>query len=260
MKRVAPRIKVLSLVGLTTLLLVTVTQARTGVQSVLTPQEAAICGAGAVTASPLAGFHNVSAGAPLRVVVIGSSSTAGMGASQLSMSYVSQFAGQLQTEWAGRAEVVNRGVGGDTLRDIVGRAPRDVLALNPDVVVVQTGTNDVLRNVAVADYARMLQTFVQDLQQRNISVILIDNQYLPNKVHSAEYMGIQGATHDVARLNHAPLVSRFALSEAIQTRIHLKPQALLAADQLHPNDVMHACTARALTATLLNALGAAAGV
>ncbi len=259
MKRAFPRIKIASFVGLTALLLVTVTQASTGQTSALTAQEATICDAVPAPAQ-FVGFHKLSATAPLRVVVIGSSSTAGMGASQPSLSYVSQFAGQLQTEWSARSEVFNRGVGGDTLRDIVNRAPRDVLALKPDVVVVQTGTNDVLQNVAVADYAQRLQTFVQTLQQKNISVILIDNQYLANRVYSAEYMGIQQATHDVARLNHTPLVSRFALSEAIQTQMHLKPQALLADDQLHPNDVMHACTARALTATLLNALGTAHGV
>ncbi|MGY2892152.1 SGNH/GDSL hydrolase family protein [Deinococcus sp. UYEF24] len=259
MKPALPRIQIASFIGLTTLLLVTVTLASTGQTSVLTPQETAICGV-ANTPAQFVSFHKLSATAPLRVVVIGSSSTAGMGASQPSLSYVSQFAGQLQAEWNGRSEVFNKGVGGDTLRDIVGRAPRDVLALNPDVVVVQTGTNDVLQNVAVAEYAQRLQAFVRALHQKNISVILIDNQYLPNRVHSAEYLGIQQATHDVARLNHAPLVSRFALSKEIQTQVHLQPLALLADDQLHPNDVMHACTARALTATLLNALGAASGV
>ncbi|WP_407570933.1 SGNH/GDSL hydrolase family protein [Deinococcus altitudinis] len=259
MKPAFPRIQLTSFVGLTALLLVTVTLASTGQGNVLTPQETAICGE-AGTSAPFAGFRKLSVAAPLRVVVIGSSSTAGMGASQPSLSYVSQFAGQLKTKWSARSEVINRGVGGDTLRDIVGRAPRDVLSLNPDVVVVQTGTNDVLQNVAVADYAQRLQAFVQELQRKNISVILIDNQYLPNRVHSAEYLGIQQATHDVARLNHAPLVSRFALSAAIQTRLHLQPQALLADDQLHPNDVMHACTARALTATLLSALGAPSGI
>ncbi|WP_407539202.1 SGNH/GDSL hydrolase family protein [Deinococcus radiomollis] len=260
MKRSSTRIKVLSFVGLSALLLATVTQARTGERSTLTPQEAAICGAATGRATQVTAFRKLSAGAHLRVVVIGSSSTAGAGASQPSLNYVSQFARQLQTEWSARVEVFNRGVGGDTLRDIVGRAPRDVLALNPDVVVVQTGTNDVLQNVAVADYARRLQSFVHDLQQKNIRVVLIDNQYLPDRVHSEEYLAIQGATHDVARLNHAPLVSRFALSEQIQAQLHLTPQELLAADGLHPNDVMHACTARALTATLINALGTASGV
>jgi acyl-CoA thioesterase-1 len=254
MKPAFPRIQIASFFGLAALLLVTVTQASTGQISVLTPQETAICGAASRT-TQFASFRKLPLSTPLRVVVIGSSSTAGMGASKLSLGYVSQFAAQLKNEWSGPVEVINRGVGGDLLSNIVDRAPRDALALNPDVVVVQSGTNDALHNVAVVDYARRLQAFVRSLQQKNIRVILIDNQYLPNMVHKAEYIGIQQATHDVARLNHLPLVSRFALSKALQTQVNLTPQALLAADQLHPNDVMHACTARALTTLLLNALG-----
>ena len=213
----------------------------------MSPQVEAICG------TPDAGqVHTLRVKAtPLRLVAVGSSSTEGVGASRPALGYVGQLGTRLGRDWPAKAAVINRGVSGDTLRDIVARAPRDVFALNPNVVVVQTGTNDAMQNVPVARYQRQLQQFVDTLQARRIQVVLVDNQYLPAQVGSAEYAAIQKATHDVARLNHVSLVSRYTLSETIQARTHLRPQDLLAADGFHPNDLMHACTARAIEVTLL---------
>ena len=236
--------------SLAALLLTTVTRASNAAR-VMTPQVEAICG------TPDAGQMRTLRvkATPLRLVAIGSSSTEGVGASRPALGYVGQLGTRLGRDWPARAAVINRGVSGDTLRDIVARASRDVFALNPNVVVVQTGTNDAMQNVPVARYQRQLQQFVDRLQARHIRVILVDNQYLPAQVGSAEYIGIQKATHDVAHLNHVSLVSRYGLSEAIQAQTHMQPGDLLAADGFHPNDLMHACTARAIEVTLLGALG-----
>ena len=168
---------------------------------------------------------------------------------------MSQLASQLKTVWPAASEVFNRGVNGDTLADIVKRAPRDVYALEPNVVILQTGTNDALRNVPAEAYQAQLQGFVTQLQGRHIGVILVDNQYLPAQAHAAEFQGIQVATHAVARLNHVALVSRYGLSETLQAQMHMGPEGLLAADGLHPNDTMHACTAKAIEATMVQAFG-----
>ena len=66
----------------------------------------------------------------------------------------------------------------------------------------------------------------------------------------------QAATHAVAHRKGVALVARFGLSEALQAQLHMQPDALLAADGLHPNDTMHACTAKALAVTMVKAFGA----
>ena len=246
-----PRLTGLIAVSLAALLLTAVTRASNAAQ-VMTPQMEAICGTPEVDQ-----MHTLRVkAAPLRLVAVGSSSTEGVGASRPALSYVSQLGTRLGRDWPTSTVVINKGVSGNVLSDIVARAPRDVFALNPNVVVVQTGTNDAMQNVPVARYQRQLQQFVDRLQARHIRVILVDNQYLPAQVGSAEYIGIQKATHDVAHLNHVSLVSRYGLSEAIQAQTHMQPGDLLAADGFHPNDLMHACTARAIEVTLLGALGA----
>lgn len=252
-----PRLTGLLAAGLCVLLLTAFTRASNAAQA-MTPQVEVICGMPDVDQTRrLAQTYRLGAKAtPLRLVAIGSSSTEGVGASRPALSYVSQLGARLGHDWPAGTVVINRGVSGNVLSDMVARAPRDVFALNPDVVVVQTGTNDAMRNVPVARYQRQLQQFVAGLQARHIQVILVDNQYLPAQVGSAEYAAIQKATHDVARLNRVALISRYGLSETLQARLQVKPEDLLAADGFHPNDLMHACTARAIEVTLLGVLRA----
>ena len=239
----------ITLLGLTVLLTTAITYASNTPASVLTAQVESLCeSAGGERGGPLV---QISAGAqPLRVVAIGSSSTQGAGASRPAYSYVSQLGARLNTVWPSRTEVINRGVGGDKLADIVARAPQDLYALHPNLVILQTGMNDALQGVPVAEYKTQLLHFVREIRARRIPVILVDNQYLPDRVGTAEYRAIQGATHEVASTTGSALVSRYGLSVKLQTEAHLAASALLSDDGLHPNDVMHACTASALAVTI----------
>ncbi|WP_425146396.1 SGNH/GDSL hydrolase family protein [Deinococcus sp.] len=254
MKRTAPLLASLS--GLLALVLISTTQAShpSGEVEVLSAQQQALC---AAPVGPVPAFRHLPGhGATLRVVAMGSSSTYGAGASVRSRSFVSQFRGALKTVWAGPSEVINRGVSGNVLKNFIERAPHDIYALKPDVVILQTGTNDVLHNVPVNVYRQQLQGLVNELLKRHIEVVLVDNQFLPAQVNSAEYLGIQEATHAVAQHNHLPLVSRYGLSETLQTLSHVAASDLIARDGLHPNDAMHTCTAKALSATFARAMQA----
>src|SRR5882672_10536473 len=71
----------------------------------------------------------------LTVVTIGSSSTAGFGASSPDLNYPSQFAAELQRRLPAQpVEVRNQGVNGETSIDMVARFDRDVIAVAPDLV------------------------------------------------------------------------------------------------------------------------------
>lgn len=239
----------ITLLGLTVLLTTAITYATNTRAGVLSAQVESFCeSAGGERGGTLV---QVSSDAqPLRIVAIGSSSTQGAGASGPAYSYVSQLGARLNAVWPSHTEVINKGVGGDKLVDIVARAPQDLYALHPNLVVLQTGMNDALQGVPVAAYKTQLLHFVREIRAHQIPVILVDNQYLPDQVGTAEYQAIQGATHEVASTTGSSLVSRYGLSVTLQAKAHLAASALLSDDGLHPNDVMHACTASALAVTI----------
>src|SRR3954465_4417867 len=81
-------------------------------------------------------------GEPIKVVAVGSSSTAGAGASSSSATYPSRLAVYLQRNFPDNfITVVNRGVNGDEATNMVLRFERDVVGQTPDLVLWQVGTN-----------------------------------------------------------------------------------------------------------------------
>src|SRR6185312_1463932 len=89
----------------------------------------------------------LTAGDPLVIVAIGSSSTAGVGASSPAASYPSQLEADLRARFPGvPITVLNRGIGGEEAPQMLARFDRDVIAEKPDLVLWQVGTNGVLRD------------------------------------------------------------------------------------------------------------------
>src|SRR5215471_14490404 len=95
---------------------------------------------------------------PITSVAFGSSSTAGVGASSPAATYPAR----LETLLKERAEgtipiaVLNRGVGGEEIRDMLVRFERDVIAAKPDLVLWQVGTNTVLHDHEIGGNGALL--------------------------------------------------------------------------------------------------------
>ncbi|WP_189093456.1 SGNH/GDSL hydrolase family protein [Deinococcus ruber] len=183
----------------------------------------------------------------LRIVALGSSSTAGAGASTAAEGYVAQLAGMLHHAPAYRSAVVwNKGVGGNTLDDELARRTRDVYALNPNVVLLQSGMNDALQHRDVATFKRNLSGFVQELKAHRIQVVLLDSQYVPSLATNSEYHRFLNAVSEVGQEQQVPVLARYKLSVQLMTQAAMTPGELVAHDQLHPNDFSHWCIAEAL--------------
>src|SRR5688572_27019046 len=72
--------------------------------------------------------QRLAAGQPITIVAIGSSSTAGAGASSPAMTYPSRLAVELKTQFPRASiSVINRGVGGETARDMLARFDHHVI-------------------------------------------------------------------------------------------------------------------------------------
>ena len=193
----------------------------------------------------------------IRVLAIGSSSTAGIGASSPQATYPARLEGELEKMFSDDVdfEVINRGVSGEIASDAADRMRNTVAEVDPDLVIWQVGTNDALARVDVESFTEELGDTVRWLKSHNIDVVLVDPQYTASLARLDYYSQIVKAIEEVARRDRVPLVRRF---EAMR---HLagqqKARGYLAGDQFHLNDLGYRCmaehVARAITVGLIQA-------
>jgi len=75
--------------------------------------------------------------------------------------------------WLPDCEVVNKGVGGDTLGGGRKRFQRDVLDLKPDVVIIELGANDYWRaSRPISQLAGDLESMVRDAKNSGAQVVI----------------------------------------------------------------------------------------
>ena len=95
---------------------------------------------------------------------MGSSSTAGIGASSPAATYPSRLEAELRKRFPDiDIRVINRGKGGEDAPEELVRLERDVVADDPDLVIWQIGTNAALR--------RLDPAVERDVLRRGIALI-----------------------------------------------------------------------------------------
>ena len=108
------------------------------------------------------------------------SSTQGVGASDQAHTYPALLAEELRRRWPRLAvTVVNKGVGGETAEQMLARFTRDVLPYRPQLVIWQTGSNQVLQSEDVQGYEQTIREGIARLKAAHMDVILMDPQYAP---------------------------------------------------------------------------------
>ena len=193
-------------------------------------------------------------GGTLTIVTIGSSSTFGAGASDPKMAYPSRLKRMLAAEFPQtRIRVLNRGVNGEMVADMLARWERDVTALAPDLVIWQVGANSALRAAKLGDYAEKLRDGVTRTRAIGAEMILMDPQYAPKVLEKPIAASVLIATDQVARQTGVGLFRRFDIMRHwVQGGVLTFP-VLLDADLLHLNDRGYACVAAALTDSIIHA-------
>lgn len=118
------------------------------------------------------------AGKPIRIVAFGTSSTAGTGAATRSDAYPAKLQEELSRLLGGaKVVVINQGIGGQSSRQMVDRIEDDVVALEPSLVIWQTGTVDTVNNVDVEEFGYALSQGIDILHKEDIDVVLMNMQY-----------------------------------------------------------------------------------
>ncbi len=193
-------------------------------------------------------------GDPLTIVAIGSSSTAGAGASSPAASYPSRLAVELKQLWPDRDIVVlNRGVNGEETRDMLARFESGVLAAHPDLVLWQVGTNSVLRDHPLTPHSALLHQGIDRLKAAGADVVLIDMQFAPRVIVKPETQGMEDQIAVAAKAESVDLFRRFALMRHWHDVQNIPFDVVVSADDLHMNDWGYACVAKLLAAGIVEA-------
>ena len=193
-------------------------------------------------------------GQPLTIVAIGSSSTAGAGASSPDTTYPSRLAVELRTRFPGREiTVLNRGVNGEETNNMMTRFAGDVLAAHPQLVLWQIGTNSVLRDHPLNPHAVQLHDGIEQLKGAGADVVLIDPQFAPAVLAKSETPGMVEQIALASKREDVDLFRRFAVMRDWHDVQHLSFGTFVSPDQLHMNDWSYACLAKLLGGAIAEA-------
>jgi lysophospholipase L1-like esterase len=195
--------------------------------------------------------HRIAGGQSITIVAIGSSSTAGAGASSPDKSYPSRLAVELRTLFP-RVEikVVNRGANGETTSEMLARFDRDVFAEKPDLVLWQVGSNSVLRDMPLADAKTRLAEGLKRLRATGVDVILMNPQYAPKVITKREAEGMVDLIDAAARETHVDLFQRYAVMRYWRLTEGIPFSTFVSPDELHMNDWSYGCIAKLLAGAI----------
>ena len=187
-------------------------------------------------------------GAGVIIVALGSSSTAGAGASSLAMTYPARLMVELRNLFPARpVTVLNRGISGELAVDMLARFDSSVAAEHPDLVLWQLGTNAVLRGQRLPSSA-LIRDGIRRMKAIHADVVLIDPQFV--KADIEEMIDLISIA---AREEKVDLFHRFALMRHWHDVDGIPFEVFLSPDGLHMNDWGYRCFAKALADAIADA-------
>jgi acyl-CoA thioesterase-1 len=190
--------------------------------------------------------RQLAAGAPIRIVALGSSSTEGVGASSPDNAYPAQLERELRRLLPRAAiAVLNKGVGGEEVREMLGRLQRDALDEKADLVIWQSGTNGAIHDQEVGPFVEDLLLGIRRLQAAGIDVLLMGPQKSP-RVDEARQRGVY-AVHlrAVAGTARVPYFARYEIMAGWIAQGRMTMAEMIDPDGLHMTDLSYRCLGRA---------------
>jgi lysophospholipase L1-like esterase len=188
---------------------------------------------------------------PLRVVAFGSSSTVGIGATSKQYCYPSQLQMILSAKLRAPVVVINRGVGGDDVDDMMLRLSA-VIDEKPDLVIWQTGSNDALRAVPVDHFIADTRDGILRMRSAGIDVMLMEPQ-LSERLRQAEHPdAFRAAVRALGQEMGIPVIRRYDMMQQWLASGQLSYQQMMSGDRLHMTDGGYQLLAQAVADIIIS--------
>jgi hypothetical protein len=187
----------------------------------------------------------------ITVIAFGSSSTEGIGASSPSNTYPARLEAELKQHFPGLdLRVINRGVGGEDVAEMLKRFDRDIIAAKPDLVVWQLGTNAILRDDGIAPEQPLMLRGIHQFKKAGIDVVLMNPQFAPKVMRDPDAIPMIEMIAEIARITNVPVFRRFEMMRYWRKDLAMPYEKFLSPDLLHMNDFSYGCVARYLGAAI----------
>lgn len=180
----------------------------------------------------------------LTIVALGSSTTAGAGASESSRSYPAVLEAELKRRMPEtEIRVVNKGIGGQSAYDMLMRMDSDVIDEKPTVLIWQTVVNDAIRDIGEEKLAKILRKGVKKARAGDIDMVLMDLQWLPREDRYPKYDEYRAVLAKTADEMSVSVFPRYAMMKSWSKSKHFTTAELVGMDGLHMVDASYRCLA-----------------
>jgi len=166
---------------------------------------------------------------------------------------------------ADQYEFIGAGIGGNKVYDLYLRVEDDVLAKNPDIVVIYIGVNDVWHKASMGtgtDYdkfGKFYEALLKKFQAKNIKVILATPAVIGERTDNSNQLDgdlnrYSDYIRTLAAKNNLPLVDlrKGFIDYNLKNNPDNKEQGILTTDRVHLNDKGNEFVAAAMWKAILS--------
>ena len=198
--------------------------------------------------------QDIAAGKPFRIGAFASSTTSGAGASHPTLTYPAQLETKLRVRFPhADITVINRGKGGDTNAHMLERV-EEIIKERPQLVLFQTGANEVLKDLPLAEAQTQMLQILTRLRLLGIDVVMVDNQSAPKMNEKASSAVVQMSVDSAAYDFGLPQMKRRELMRRWNETNGLSYSVTLAPDGYHMTDWSYGCFAENFARGITNAI------
>lgn len=208
------------------------------------------------------GRYGAGVGAPYRILVLGDSTSVGVGADSREQTVAAIVATGVAALTGRPVDLTNVGRSGATSLQLVAQADRGLtLVPDPDVVLVMIGANDVKERVAVTTAVQHLGEVVRRMRKRDAAVIvgtcpdLGAIRPIPQPLRSL----VQRWSRELAEAQTVAVVNAggrtVSTGDLLGPAFRAMPGVLFSKDQFHPSSAGYARAAAVLLPSVVDALG-----
>ena len=162
-------------------------------------------------------------------------------------SYPARLAVELKQHFPNHSiTVLNRGVNGEEVGDMLKRFDSAVVAAKPDLVLWQLGTNSVIRDHKLSAHDSSIREGLKKIRAIGADIVLIDPQFAPKVIAKPEALQMVELIATTAKQEDVDLFRRFDVMKHWREVDHMAFETFVSPDGLHMNDWSYACMAKGL--------------